>query len=129
MAEINGGNFYDINKQLILQNEKPLTKDQIEEAKELISNYFKSHKEQYFMLLCHEQRDYTIFNFTHPDPKFPSDLRDAKEEVILCLNNRGTIVSIEPADKNNSAIEIWIEEGGEAYCYYLFPYDEGVIEI
>lgn len=78
---------------------------------------------RYWMLLCHENRDYTIFNLSYSE-KTGSIAKDLKETLF----NRGLIVDIE--DKENGAYEIWVRnsEKTEAHAYYLFNYDEGVIE-
>ena len=57
--------------------------------------------------------------------------------VIECLNNIGTIYSIEYT-KEKDAIEIWVEveinsdtEESEKLitCMYLFPYDAGIVRV
>lgn len=78
------------------------------------------------MLLCHEQRDYTLFNFI--DYKGEDTDIICADELIECLLNRGKIKGID-ITKDNNAIEIWISIDKEAFAYYFFPYDSGVIEI
>jgi hypothetical protein len=121
-------NLYDINKQLIEQTEKPLSQKELNKIKSnLILPYFREKivKEGicYFMLLCHEKRDYTVFNISDWYPIIVLELLD-------CLKNRGQIYSIEKT-KDKLALEIWIKDAqtNELSCYYLFPYDDGVIEI
>ena len=119
MAEVGMGSLYDMNR-TIMQQQSPLSEQEIEEALNEVDKYFYSNK-QYFMLLCHERRDYTLFNITN---KIRRPSKDLKE----CLQNRGIILSIE---KNcDGVIEIWLLcEEELPFVYFLFPYDEGVIEV
>lgn len=119
MSEVSLGSMYDLNKNL-MQQEKALSPVKItNKIKELIP-YFSKGK--YFMLLCHERRDYTIFqvkNDTYQSPIL------AAKELKDCLKNRGEILAIDPAE--GGAYEIWIRNLEGCFAYYLFPYDEAVI--
>lgn len=122
MAEIGMGTLYDWNKSAMEQmkglNSTEL-KDKLRVIKEKLFNNGK-----YYMLLCHERRDYTVFNLLrgtrHDVPQRASN--DLKE----CLENRGTILSID--EQSGNAWEIWIRNTEGVFCYYLFPYDSAVIE-
>jgi hypothetical protein len=122
MADISTGTLYEINKS-IMAKEPILTAKQIIEKEKLLVEYFNDTSKTYYMLLNKELSDYTVLrladkNFIHSG--------FAAKEIIGCANNRGKIQAI---DKNeNNAIEIWIMINKESYVYYLFPYDEGVIE-
>ena len=118
-----GSNLYDANKQLVKQTEKPLTHPELASKQILLENFFEGIK-QYAMLLCHDNRDYTVFNLDSMSVTSPFT---AAKETIACCINRGTILSIEKTE-DGIAIEIWLEIDDEPYCYYLFPYDEAVIE-
>lgn len=112
---------YDINKQIMIQLPR-LTPEEIEEKKNLFAVYNQNEYQEYFMLLCHELRYYTLFRTgCYTDEK--------AEDIIVdeCLKNLGEIISIEPTE-NGSAIEIWIAINDEAYVMYYFNYDEGVVE-
>lgn len=122
MQEISFGTLYDMNKQLSFK-EKVLTKDQVTSYKSDFEDFFKHKIKKYAMLLCHEQRDYTLFNLVW------KNFDDAVAAVIECCENRGKLVSIEYANDDFSAFEIWIRIGDEDFCYYLFPYDDAVIEV
>lgn len=125
--KISLGTNYDLNKDLVERYEKELTEKEIEEKKETIKNYLKEKENNfYFMLLCHEKRDYTLFNFI--DYKGEDTDIICCNELIECLLNRGKIKSID-INNNNSAIEFWISVNKESFAYYFFPYDNGVIEI
>lgn len=123
--------LYDMNKQLVLQNCEVLTEAHLKDEMAGIAAWFSFEKEScYFMLLCHELRDYTIFHFNSSSKK----CYDASMELLEVLQNRGEIVNISYEER---AYSIWItreeEVEGEAvraaYLYHLFPYDLGVVEV
>lgn len=118
-----GATVYDANKQLVKQTEKPLTHPELANKQLLLEGFFENIK-KYAMLLCHEQRDYTVFNL---DEKSVTSPFTAAKETIACCINRGSVLSIEKTE-DNIAFEIWISIDDEPFCYYLFPYDEAVIE-
>ena len=117
-----GTTLYDANKQLVKQTEKPLTHPELTTKQFLLEDFFEKIS-KFAMMLCHEQRDYTVFELDKFSLTAPNT---AAREVIGCCINRGSILSIEKTD-DDIAIEIWISIDDEPYCYYLFPYDEAVI--
>lgn len=128
MAEITGGTLYEINRDL-MKREPVLSVSDIKVKKKLIDDFFEYTylKAKYFMLLCRERYDFTIFNFK--DQKFTTDVQTATNILIdECLANRGNIKGIDKIN-DNSAIEIWLEIDEEIYCYYLFPCDDMIVEI
>jgi hypothetical protein len=132
MAKVDlGMNLYDFNKQAMSQ-EKPLDFIMLNKAFELIhktlNNKFYGgiepfNKNRYWMLLCNERHDYTVFRFEvdFDNKKFLKDLQE-------CLFNRGAILSIEL--KNEGNFEIWIRDEltNENFVYYFFNYTDAVIE-
>ena len=81
----------------------------------------------YYMLLCNERKDYTVFKMNDKDND------DSIREIVSilvdeCLRNRGEIRGID-LTKDKDAIEIWLIIEDEAYCYYFFPYDAAIIEV
>lgn len=123
MAEIGMGTLYDWNKSAMEQikglNATEL-KDKLREIKNKLFNQGK-----YYMLLCHERRDYTVFNLIRE--AIGHDVsKKASNELKECLENRGTILSID--DQHNGSWEIWIRNDEGVFCYYLFSYDNAVIE-
>ena len=76
------------------------------------------------MLLCHERRDYTVFHLYENQNENPPAV--AANELLGCLTDRGEILSIE--ENSDHAWEIWLRINKELYCYYLFRYDDAVIE-
>lgn len=127
MAEIDLGTLYDFNKE-VMKNEKPLDPIQFNvktnEVAQDIWEYMEDYGIQYWMLLCHERRDYTLFNILGA-----VDADPIIKELRPTLTNRGQILSIDK--QPDKAWEIWIRdiETEENFAYYLFQYDTGVIEI
>ena len=113
------GTIYDMNKNLVKQTCKPLSLNKIRNLCNNVKTFATKTENEYFMMLCHEERDYTVFKIEDIS-MFPSDLME-------CLTNRGDIVSIEPTE-DKQAYEIWIDKGEEEpYCYYFFPYDAAIV--
>lgn len=118
------GTLYDFNKQLMSQA-KELRRIDFKDSLNQIKDFIKEKDNKYFMLLCKERSDYTVFVlFKNED----SDRQVFKKELSECLINRGQVLSIEKT-KDKQAYEIWIKIDEEAFVYYLFPYDLGVIEV
>jgi len=117
--------LYDLNKSIIKQLPN-IDKEQLETLmNETVKNYIQTINDcQYFMLLNKEKGDYTVFNFQDKINYTEKTINKFLIEFSECLLCRGQIKSIETTE-DKVALEIWINED----CYYLFPYDEGVIEI
>lgn len=127
MSDISLGTLYDVNKNLVLKNEIELTDGVLNSKKEIITNFMRQMNNAYYMLLCNERKDYTVFKMNDKD----SD--DSIREIVSilvdeCLKNRGEIRGID-LTKDKDAIEIWLIIEDEAYCYYFFPYDAAIIEV
>lgn len=120
MAEISmGSTLYDCNKQLS-EKETPLLEIEIAARQEKIKKWMAKNN-KYFMLLSNELRYYTIFAEKDKDYGY------AASEVIGCLQDNGKILSIDPTEDFNW--ECWIKDNNnKCHIFYLFPYDNGVIE-
>ena len=118
-TEISLGNLYDMNKQ-IMKQVTPVEKIKMFAN---IKNYFLSREHKYYMMLCHERRDYTVLKM---NSRFSAD--KAITELDECFQYRGELYSAE-LDASENAIEIWLKINNEMFCYYLFPYDDAVIEV
>lgn len=123
-SNITLGTAYEINKNLVEKYEKELTTKELQNKKTEIINFIQETKGQYYMLLCNDKKDYTIFNILNKNniKKMTNILVDE------CLVNRGIIKGID-LTKDKCAIEIWLSIENEAFCYYFFKYDDAVIEI
>ena len=117
------GTLYDVNKNLI-KSEKAMSQSALSNAFKDVKTFICKHN-KYFMLLCHERRDYTVFNLKENNPQ---KALICVGELKECLDNRGQIHSIEKTE-DGVAIEIWMLIENEHYCYYFFPYDEAVLEV
>ena len=119
MNKVNLGNLYDFNKQ-IMANEKPLDTIAFNiKIKKMIDDLY-STKKPYWMLLCRERNDYTVFIMMTAE--------GTVNEMSECLHNRGEILSIEKQEDGN--YEIWIRDfkTKENFAYYLFDYTFGIIQ-
>ena len=127
MAEIELGNLYEFNKNAMSQY-GPMDVIQFNRMLNSVADTMIDACDRcdrhYWMLLCHDRRDFTLFNIIAA-----SNMYDIINELKPTLENRGIILDIELQD--NGAYEIWIREPetDENFAYYLFPYDEGVIEV
>ena len=129
-AEVSLGNLYDVNKQL-MEHEAALTNEDISTKIIALSNwfYYEYPSTKYYMLLCNEQRDFTLFNVDakkeNPQIKLETS-NSIATDVIECMTNRGQLLSIDLQPDN--VWELWIRIDDACFAYYLFPYDDAVIE-
>ena len=112
--------LYEYSKQVVA-NEVPM--DPILFNKKMIEVSTDMVEHTYMMLLCHDRRDYTIFHITNTDKKI------AAKEISETLHNRGKILLVDK--QKDGSWEIWIRDSltDENFAYYLFPYDDGVVEV
>ena len=112
--------LYEYSKQVVA-NEVPM--DPILFNKKMIEVSMDMVEHTYMMLLCHDRRDYTIFHITNADKK------NAVKEISETLLNRGKILLVDK--QKDGSWEIWIRDSlkDENFAYYLFPYDDGVVEV
>ena len=112
--------LYEYSKQLVA-NEVPM--DPILFNKKMIEVSMDMVEHTYMMLLCHDRRDYTIFHIANTDKKI------AAKEISETLHNRGKILLVDK--QKDGSWEIWIRDSltDENFAYYLFPYDDGVVEV
>ena len=112
--------LYEYSKQVVA-NEVPMdpilfNKKMMEVSRDMVEH-------TYMMLLCHDRRDYTIFHITNADKEI------AAKEISETLYNRGKILLVDK--QKDGSWEIWIRDSltDENFAYYLFPYDNGVVEV
>lgn len=118
------GTLYDMNKGIVEKSVPDLTKEELEDKKNLIIEFLKDTSNKYYMLLCNDKKDYTVFRRISKQ-----NTGNTLANILIdeCLQNRGNTKSIEYTETKD-AIEIWISIDGESYCYYFFPYDTAIIE-
>ena len=120
-----GTTLYEMNKQVIKQTEKVLTKAQLNDIKDKLETWFNWYNDSYAMLLCRERYDFTVFHLYSKNNANPPKI--AAQELIELLKERGKILSIEKEIDDNKW-EIWLKIDKEVFAYYLFPCDDWVIE-
>lgn len=127
-SEIILGNLYDINKQIMDKEPELSTEETTKIKEELCSWFLEKINQKYFMILCHEERDYTLFNLD--GLRIGSTDKEkciiAAEDVIDCMKNRGILLSV--CKQDDGAYEIWIKKTEGCCAYYLFPYGAAVLE-
>lgn len=123
-TNLDGGTLYEANQQIMAQTAKPLTEMEIAGLYPKLEDWFNMIIDTYAMLLCHDRRDYTIFHLY--ETQNPNPPAVATKEFILCLKDRGDILSID--ETPDKAWECWVKIDEIPYCYYLFRYDDAVIE-
>lgn len=124
-AQVTLGTLYDVNKQIVAQ-EPAISEEQFYEANKKLYDWFFMSKNNYYMLLCHELRDYTLFNFDATSERRTRKAAEAADDVLECMTNRGQLISVE--FQTDGAWEIWMRNDEGCFAYYLFPYDNAVIE-
>lgn len=114
-------NMYEFNKVNMAQI-KPLDIIWFNKKCKQTANEIAEGGTSYWMLLCRERNDYTVFHYYNS----VNNLADAINE---CLRNRGFVLDFVRRDDGN--YEIWIrdKETKENFVYYLFNYNEAVIEV
>ena len=125
--------LYDLNKQMV----KSLPPMDEEGKSAFINNIFNKFIEKdsnkYYMLLCKELSYFTVFH------KDDINTDNFAETIHQLLSERGTIITAGwDNEKNQNSIEYWVSvktpiennpNYAEIYCFYLFRYDEGVVEV
>lgn len=118
--------LYDINKQAHTQLPK-MTQDAFRRAAADVWTALDKNA-QYFMLLCREKNDYTVFSI----PDLEENYNKLWNEILdILMDCRGyTMKDIYPSE-NGQGIEYWVQdpETQECFMYLLFSYDWGVIEL
>lgn len=109
--------LYDINKQIIEQ--LPEFTD-LDKAAKTIEALHGTYQNEYYMLYGKEISYFTLFKLINP--------QYFAQEVLECLRNVGTLKAIDP-DEPGTAVEIWVENEDGPTCLYLFPYDNGLVQV
>lgn len=126
MAEVSMGTVYEVNKKLSLENDKPL--DPIALNLKVKDMAAKMSVGDFWMLLCNERRDYTIFDVKK------GNVKDIEPELKETLTNRGEVITIFWNESYN-AWEVWIRDINplttekEDYMYLFFDYSSAIVEV
>ena len=122
------GTLYDFNKSA-MKNEKPLDPIVLNRKISEIAQWaFNDNDFKYIMLLCNDNKDYTVFNLKVKEIEKEEKIKSFSNDLKCCFKNRGIIKAIDL--QPDGAYEIWIEDfhSGENFAYYLFNYNYGVLE-
>lgn len=125
MSKVELGTIYDFNKNLVQKTQIQLSEKILNDKKKTIEYFLDNTIGNYYMLLCNEKKDYTVFDFKE-NRTIERYADCAKCLVDECLKNRGEIRGIDITE-DKTAIEIWMSIDNESYVYYFFPYENGVI--
>jgi hypothetical protein len=111
--------LYDMSKQIV-SNEPPM--DAILFNQKISEVSLDMLTKDYWMLLCRERNDFTVFRTIDGSKKKIS------KELIPTLHNRGQVIFIDK--QKDGAYEIWIRDikTNENFAYYLFNYSSAVID-
>lgn len=114
--------MYTLNRSLYT-SATPLSPTKIREGFEKVQRTYNAAKEStYYMLLNNELKYYTLFH------KSADSIESFGDVVRECIEGFGTIKDV--ASVENNAFEIWVTtEKNETYCFMLFDYTAGVIEV
>ena len=120
-------NLYELNKTLY-KSMPEITFNELQEKKKEIKQWIEECGDKYFMLLCRERNDFTLFHVVAPIIKDDA-FENIEKEVVDIVCSRGKIKSIETEDNfPEKWTQFWVEDNNEVYMYAFFPYDQGVIE-
>lgn len=126
MPQATLGTLYEANQQMYQQlatpSDKIIEKQLNKMLDWIINNLIHCY---YFMLLCREKYDFTIFSCSQY-----TDYENLKNEIKEVLQSRGTIIEIRLSD-NKDMYECWVreEETKEVSMYAFFDCNDWVIEI
>lgn len=132
MAEVGMGNLYDLNKMMVEQTSTALKGKKLTNTlHEVAVPYFEEKLlagENYFMMLNNENKYYTVFHINKGD-SIANIAMKINEDLKGCIYDVGTLFDIHKTE-DKVALEMWIKgDDNLMYCYYLFPYSKGVIEV
>jgi hypothetical protein len=126
-SEVSLGNLYDMNKQL-MANEASISDEVLAEKKKALMDWItENFAQSYFMLLCNERKDYTVFRMKDSCPTIGA-VTNMANDVIECMTNRGTLLALDLQEAGGW--ELWLRDAidNELYAFYLFPYGAAVLE-
>lgn len=104
-TEVTIGSLYELNKTLMQYQGEKLTQGEINSKKEIIKNFIQKQSDNYYMLLCNERKDYSLFNFIAGDKGVINCYNCVDILIDECLANRGEIRAID-ITQDKGAIEI-----------------------
>ena len=89
-SNITLGNLYDMNKDLVKKHEQMISLNDFKEKYSIFNEYLTNNSATYYMLLCNEERDYTLFNFIH---EWTDDIKHFAHEIHRSSNRLLTTIN------------------------------------
>lgn len=125
MADFSMGTLYAMNQDNMAKEPsiKPNTLKKL--LKQKVVPQITKVDDSYFMMLCKELSDYTIFKFSN---KKEDTLSAFVKDIHECILNRGRPLAVDLLKEDNDAVEIWIKVEGIPHMYYFFPCEPFIIE-
>lgn len=123
------GTLYDLNKNLYKQVPHMNSNDFDNMATNMALWFSSRAQRKYFMFLCRELNDYTIFHFNS------ANYNAAREELVDLIRSRGNACIDIQYDHAGDNYDIWLKrydvetKEAQVYMYKLFPCDDFIIEI
>lgn len=121
MADVALGNLYELNKQVMAQL-PPQDEVTMNHNWNVIGDWFGKDQDRWFMLMCKERSDFTLFHIT--DNQFTKGLQELKE----VLEERGQILAIQ-YQHGEDAFEIWVKSEQEVFMFMLFTASWMIVEV
>lgn len=116
--------IYELN-QINYGKLPPLSETDLAAADQTIADFLNWHRANYYMLLNHELRYFTLFH--QESAQFRHITRD---NILAILQELGEIKSIEKTS-DEMALECWVtlnNDPEDTHAFVLFDYDRGVVE-
>lgn len=116
--------IYELN-QINYGKLPPLNDTELAVADQTIIDFLNWHRANYYMLLNHELKYFTLFH--QESPQFRHVTRD---NILAILQELGEIKSIEKTS-DEMALECWVtfnNDPEDTHAFVLFDYDRGVVE-
>lgn len=121
MANVEMGTLYELNKQVMAQL-PPQDQEIMNHNWTVIGDWFGRDQNRWFMLMCKERSDFTLFHIT--DNNFSKAIQELKE----VLEGRGQILAIQ-YQHGEDAFEIWVKFKEEVFMFMLFSAGWMVVEV
>ena len=123
MAEVTLGTAYELNRQLLAKVDDMKEQAIINKMNEVGAWLSSKPNSHYYMLLCRERNDYTIFRI------IDAHYYEITQEMIEVFQSRGAIVAINYSHVCGT-YEVWIRvnEDEQPYLFMLFDCDDMIVE-
>lgn len=122
MANIEIGNLYELNKQVMAQL-PPQNEALLNRNWNVIGDWFGKNQNRWFMIMCKERSDFTFLHITN------NNFFMAVQEIKEILSERGQILAIQYVH-GEDCFELWIKDkNGEVFLFMLFEADWMIVEV